>query len=72
MKKHSAFPFGALNYKIMIAGIVVLILGFLIIAADGEPHGFGFLGLTLGPIVVLSGFAIEIVAIVIKDKSSEN
>ena len=70
MKKSSPFPFTALNYKIMIAGIVVLLVGFMIIAADGEPHGFGFLGLTLGPIVVFLGFMIEIIAIVIREKNN--
>ncbi len=47
----------------MIAGIVILLVGFLIIASDSSAHGFGFLGLTLGPLTVLLGFAVEIVAI---------
>jgi hypothetical protein len=63
MKSPSQFPFSPLNYKIMIAGIVILLIGFLIIASDSEAHGFGFLGLTLGPMTVLLGFAVEIVAI---------
>ncbi len=47
----------------MIIGIATLIVGFTIMALDKETHGFGFLGLTLGPLIVLSGFVLEIVAI---------
>lgn len=56
-------PFGKKNYQWMIIGIVTLIIGFTIMSMDKQPYGFGFLGLTLGPIVVLSGFIIEIFAI---------
>ena len=57
-------PFGKKNYQWMIIGIVTLIIGFTIMTMDKEPYGFGFLGLTLGPIIVLIGFAIEIFAII--------
>ena len=56
-------PFGKKNYQLMIIGLVVLVVGFIIMSVDGEQHGFGFLGLTLGPIVVMAGFIIEIWAI---------
>lgn len=55
----------------MLAGVAVLILGFIIMTLDTEPYGFGFLGLTLGPLVVLLGFAIEFVAILYKPKSDK-
>ena len=57
-------PFGKKNYQWMIIGIVTLIVGFTIMTMDKQPYGFGFLGLTLGPIVVLIGFVIEIFAII--------
>ena len=47
----------------MATGVVVILLGFLIMTFDKAEFGFGFLGLTLGPIVVLSGFIIEFFAI---------
>jgi hypothetical protein len=47
----------------MVLGIIALIVGFTIMSLDNEQHGFGFLGLTLGPLVVMAGFIIEIVAI---------
>jgi hypothetical protein len=59
----SKLPFGKKNYLLMIIGIVTLAVGFIIMASDGEPHGFGFMGLTLGPIVIMAGFIIEIWAV---------
>lgn len=50
----------------MIIGIAVLIVGFTIMSLDGQPHGFGFMGLTLGPIIVLAGFIVELFAILKK------
>jgi Protein of unknown function (DUF3098) len=59
----SKLPFGKKNYQLMIIGVATLIVGFTIMTMDKEPYGFGFLGLTLGPIIVLAGFIVEIVAI---------
>ncbi len=59
-------PFGKKNYQLMIAGVFALVLGFVIMSLDNEQHGFGFLGLTLGPIVVMAGFVIELFAILHK------
>lgn len=59
----SQLPFGKANYTLMIAGVVVILLGFFIMSLDSAEFGFGFLGLTLGPIVVMSGFIIEFFAI---------
>lgn len=56
---------------IMIAGILLIIIGFIIMANDSEQYGFGFMGLTLGPIIVMSGFIVEFFAIVYKPKSKE-
>ncbi|MEO9965090.1 MAG: DUF3098 domain-containing protein [Reichenbachiella sp.] len=71
MSDKNKLAFQKINYMIMLAGIVVLILGFFIMTLDTEPYGFGFLGLTLGPIVVLLGFAIEFVAILYKPKDNK-
>jgi hypothetical protein len=62
----SKLPFGKKNYQWMIIGVVTLLLGFIIMSLDKTPHGFGFLGLTLGPIVVMAGFGMEIYAILHK------
>jgi hypothetical protein len=56
-------PFGKKNYQWMIIGIVMLVVGFTIMSLDSEPFGFGFMGLTLGPVVIMAGFIVEIYAI---------
>ena len=56
-------PFGKKNYQLMIIGLVLLVVGFVIMSMDNEQHGLGFMGLTLGPIIVMAGFIIEIWAI---------
>lgn len=69
--KKNNLAFGKKNYVLMLAGIVVLALGFFIMTLDKEQYGLGFLGITLGPLVVLAGFAIEFFAIMAKDKTKE-
>lgn len=59
----SKLPFGKKNYQWMILGVITLVLGFIIMSLDQQPFGFGFLGITLGPIIVMAGFIIEIFAI---------
>ncbi|MBC3786001.1 DUF3098 domain-containing protein [Spirosoma utsteinense] len=59
----AALPFGRRNYTLMLLGIGVILLGFFIMSLDKEEFGFGFLGLTLGPIVVMGGFMLEFFAI---------
>jgi hypothetical protein len=64
----SSFPFSRKNYKLMFIGIGLIILGFIIIGMDSEPHGNGVLGLTIGPIVTLAGFIFEFYAIFAKSE----
>ena len=66
MTNKEKLPFGKANYSIMLAGIAVILIGLFIMSLDKEEFGFGFLGLTLGPIVVLAGFTIEFFAILRK------
>ena len=54
----------------MILCAIVVALGFTIMTLDTQPHGFGFLGITLGPIIVIAGFVIGIYAIVYKPKQN--
>ena len=65
----SSLPFRKQNYIIMLVGIAVITLGFIIMANDSETYGFGFFGLTLGPITVMLGFIVEFFAIFYKPKS---
>ncbi len=63
MSNKSKLTFEKRNYIIMLVGLGVLVLGFFIMTLDKEPYGFGFLGITLGPIVVFLGFVIQFIAI---------
>ncbi|HLT72433.1 MAG TPA: DUF3098 domain-containing protein [Cyclobacteriaceae bacterium] len=67
----SKLPFGKKNYQWMIIGILTLVVGFVTMSLDQEPHGFGFLGLTLGPVIVMAGFIIEIYAILIRPEKGK-
>ena len=67
----SKLPFGKKNYQLMVIGFLVIILGFIIMSLDKEPHGFGFMGITLSPVVVVAGFVVEIFAILYTPKIKE-
>jgi uncharacterized RDD family membrane protein YckC len=66
--QNPAFAFEKINYIMMIVGVIIITLGFTIMAMEDAKHGFGFLGLTLGPIVTFAGFMFEIFAILYKKK----
>lgn len=68
MSKKEKLAFDKSNYIFMLIGIGVLILGFFIMTLDKEDYGFGFLGITLGPILVMIGFILEFFAIFHKSK----
>jgi len=65
------FPFTKQNYTLMLIGIGIIVLGFIIMGLDSEPHGFGFLGLTLGPVITLIGFLFEFYAIFFSPKKPD-
>ena len=63
--------FNKKNYILMIIGLVVILLGYFIMTLDKGEYGFGFLGITLGPIVLITGFIIEFFAILVKNKKED-
>ena len=68
MDNKSNLPFKKSNYKLMIIGILIISTGFIIMTLDKEEYGYGFLGLTLGPLIVLTGFMFQFFAIFHKGK----
>ncbi|MDG2342691.1 MAG: DUF3098 domain-containing protein [Cytophagales bacterium] len=68
MDKNSNMPFNNSNYKLMGIGVAIIFIGFFIMTLDTEDYGYGFLGLTLGPIIVLFGFIFQFFAIFHKGK----
>lgn len=69
------FLFGKRNYQIMAIGLVVIALGFILMAGGGsdDPNVFNeeiynFRRIRLAPTLVLIGFSIEVFAILYKEK----
>ena len=68
------FVFDKTNYLIMIAGVVVIMIGFMLMSGGGtsDPNIFpkaelySFRRITLAPIVVMIGFGIGILSILKK------
>lgn len=72
------FAFEKINYILLIAGIVVLALGYIMLAGGGSndpdvfnPAMFDTRRLYVAPILIIVGFIIEIVAIMVKPKTKE-
>jgi hypothetical protein len=60
MENSKKYPLDAKRIYILITGIIIMVIGLFIMTLDKEPFGFGLLGITLGPIIVLIGVFIPI------------
>lgn len=75
-KNELGFALGKENYKLLVIGFVIIIIGFILMlggrAEDPNVFNadeiFSFRRITLAPIVVLAGFIFEIWAIMKKPK----
>ena len=64
------FAFGPRNYRLMWIGLAVLAAGFItMMFGDKENYGEDFVGITLGPLLLIAGFGIEFAAIMVRDKT---
>lgn len=78
VKKEQTFLFDKENYGWMIGGIVLIFIGFMLMSGGKSPDPtkfnfddiYSFRRITLAPIVVLLGFAIEAYAIMKKPKET--
>jgi hypothetical protein len=77
-KAKEKFIFERENFKFMIIGLIVIGIGFILMAGGGSddpnvfnPEIFSWRRIRLAPTVVLIGFAIEIYAILLKPKSAD-
>lgn len=60
----TGFVFGKRNYQWLIASIAIVALGFILMM--GSTDIYSFTKITLAPLVVVLGFALGVVAILIK------
>ena len=70
--------FGKKNYQIMFTGLAFIIAGFILMSGGDtgdetsfNPEIFNFQRITLAPILILTGFVIEVFAIMYKPAKSE-
>lgn len=71
--KDGEMALGAGNYKLMLIGFAVIVIGFVLMSGGGSKSPevfnydmFSFRRITLAPIVVVAGFIFEIYAIMKK------
>ncbi|WP_083326301.1 DUF3098 domain-containing protein [Hymenobacter coccineus] len=65
------FAFGPRNYRLMGIGLAILAVGFVtMMFGDKEKYGEDFLGITLGPLLLIAGFLVEFAAILVRDDSA--
>ena len=77
-EKEGKMALGPANYKLMLIGFAVIVLGFILMVGGASPSPeefnykmFNFRRITLAPILVLAGFAFEIYAIMYRPKKKE-
>lgn len=75
--KKEGFAFGKMNYKLLMAGVILVVIGFILMSGGGSddpkiynPAIFSFRRITLAPIVVLSGFAVVMLSVMKKAKDA--
>jgi len=75
MNKKKKLLFGKRNYKFMIIGLIFIVVGFILMSGGGsdDPNVFNeeiynFRRIRLAPIIIITGFIIEVYAILTKSK----
>lgn len=73
--KKSDLAFGKENYILLLVGLAFIVTGFILMTGGGSEDPnifseeiFSFRRITLAPIIVITGFVIEIFAIMKKPK----
>jgi hypothetical protein len=75
VENEKRLPFTKMNYILVIAGVLLIILGMILMIGGGSSDPdvfnekmFNFQRLTLSPILIILGFVVEIVAIFWRSK----
>jgi hypothetical protein len=74
--KKPGFAFGRENYRILIIGVVIVVIGYLLMIGGGSDDPtkfnaeeiFSFRRITLSPIVILAGFVVVLFGIMKRPK----
>ena len=69
--KKPGFAFGKENYRILIIGVIIVVIGYLLMIGGGSDDPtkfnadeiFSFRRITLSPIVILAGFVVVLFGI---------
>jgi hypothetical protein len=75
--KKSGFAFGKDNYRMLIAGVVIVVIGYCLMIGGGSDDPtkfnadeiFSFRRITLSPIVILAGFVVVLFGIMKRSKN---
>jgi hypothetical protein len=74
-ESRAGFAFGKENYRLLLIGLGLIVLGFLLMIGGGSKDPkvfsydiFNFQRLTLAPILIIAGYVVEIFAIMKKPK----
>ena len=77
-EKQNNMPLTVANYKLMLIGLAIIIIGYVLMTGGGsdDPNVFNeemfsFRRITLAPIVVLAGSGFEIYALMYKPKNKK-
>ena len=74
--KKPGFAFGKDNYRILLIGVAIVVIGYLLMVGGGsdDPNQFhadeifSFRRITLAPIVILTGFVVVLLGIMKKSR----
>ena len=74
-QSRAGFAFGKENYRLLLIGLALIVLGFLLMIGGGSDDPkvfsqdiFNFRRLTLAPLLILAGYVVELFAIMKKPK----
>jgi Protein of unknown function (DUF3098) len=66
-RRKGAPLFGPMNYRLMLLGLILLVVGNLLMI--GKEDIYSFTKITLAPLVITSGYLVELAAILYRPRS---
>jgi hypothetical protein len=76
-QEKSSFAFGKINFKLMLLGLAIIVVGYLLMVGGGSddpnifnPEIFSFRRITLAPLVLIAGYGVIFYAILKKHEDA--